>query len=647
MPPKRKAPAPIAPLMAATGTKKQKSIKAFFAAAVPGSSISITTTTTITLPPAPVPAPPAPPALAPAVESAADSVEEEEEVKEEVEEDDEVEEEEVEEEDADASSASEEDEGDEDPTQDLYDFRLLEAEQELVAKLVDMRASDPAAFAVRDWSTPLPGMTYLKAECGVGFIHARTDDKKVIRWNLICAVFNYMLEHACSLENVPAHMIAEPIGGVESSNDPAPSNWVLRPPRILKTFNNKVHVWSNGKVTSSHGHTYSTGKGNYGRVQGDLGKDVQKLLGKKPQLHNVVSYAYFGKRAPKGSTHDHANQKPRDNRIDNLRAATSSDQKLNRTIPPRVKAVWHPLTPGMLDAWTLGVFLPHPEKEKNENGEDTEQSQQQTVKPMQHVTRGGRGNHPLYFNQSLGELIEVNERKQTFKRRPGSLQKESGYCMHQLAGRNIRVHRLIAVNVPALAADVAEFERRGERWIGNHMDGNKEHNHPNNLEVVTDQGNVAHAIGRKTQAMFMRLAYQGGSISSVARQIVATDSRLKEATVISWLMGINTAPAHYGFSCHTEDAFLQKPSAETSRLKSNGKKNTYTVSYYLGGGSMKGGRGVRAIADQECWGKEGIKDFIKTEFNIDAKPYAIFNWIGRNIPEQYNDKIVSIVPKNV
>ena len=233
---------------------------------------------------------------------------------------------------------------------------LSQRETTLVQRLLQMYSDDPEEFQKTDWKTSTPEgvQSWLPAEGGVGFIHARDETKKTLRWNLICAVFQYCIAHACSVEAVPSHFIAEPIGGPSTAQDPTPSNWILREPRVLKTLNG-VEAWSNGVLKNAGtGYVYNISKNERGagQVRAKLGV---KELGKMPYLHVVVLYAYFGTRAPKGSTVDHADQLPENCRLDNLRSGTQRQQRENQTRKTRKNAVWCALTPEFLSQFNFGV----------------------------------------------------------------------------------------------------------------------------------------------------------------------------------------------------------------------------------------------------------------------------------------------------
>ena len=218
-----------------------------------------------------------------------------------------------------------------------------------------------------------------------------------------------------------------------------------------------------------------------------------------------------------------------------------------------------------------------------------------------------------------------------YKIRTGTLNSD-GYISRKIGGNQYQAHRITALNNPKLYDDILEFEKRGKEWVANHLNGDKNDNRAENLEVTTQKGNTIHAAGKKTDASCNGKAYVGNSKTAVARMI-SEDIGVKFGTVHGWFYN-DKAPSKYKFSYTSENALLRNADDNTRKNISDSRIKTFFVRYPLD---------QAACQKKECIGIEGVRTFLNDMFGI--KTRNINAWIRKGIPEQYRNKIIEIKRK--
>lgn len=99
-----------------------------------------------------------------------------------------------------------------------------------------------------------------------------------------------------------------------------------------------------------------------------------------------------------------------------------------------------------------------------------------------------KGYEALYQVSNLGNVKSFKHTKERIMKKPLRSGYESVQLINDIGAKNIRVHRLVAINF---------IECKSEGMVVNHKDGNKRNNCVDNLEWVTSSENNKHAMKNK------------------------------------------------------------------------------------------------------------------------------------------------------
>lgn len=258
----------------------------------------------------------------------------------------------------------------------------------------------------------------------------------------------------------------------------------------------RYQVTKSGKIRNRNsGYVFQKKPDNEGYIQVGIINDVDQR--KNMYLHRLIAYTFIGKPMDNQYTVDHINNKRDDNRIENLRWATPSEQKCNqRPIITRTrKAIYQlDMNGDIIKKWNsaeeaieiLGLGSSHNIRSacrgdlqhsygykwiycNDYNSDIDDEIWKETPYTDIYVSNIGRVRHGRKILS--GTLHEKGYRKVGFR--------TNGKTKY------IYVHQLVC--------RAFNGEPLNERMIINHKDGNKQNNCAGNLEWITQSENVKHA----------------------------------------------------------------------------------------------------------------------------------------------------------
>lgn len=258
-----------------------------------------------------------------------------------------------------------------------------------------------------------------------------------------------------------------------------------------------------------------------GYFQTVLTKDKKK---KKFSIHRLVFITFINENIQKEKVIDHINRIKTDNRVENLREATRSENAKN--VDPIVKKSFDPISQYTKDGKLIRhwkgideILENHPEYNRSHLTQSCNGNKHSAygyvweykdyvydLKGYRPVKTDDDRKYSYYMINKNGNVINKHGRpiKQILNEYYDvPLKSDCGYRRH------FTVHRLVAITF---------IPNPDNKPLVNHKDENKFNNHKDNLEWTTPSGNSAHSLGKKVQ-----------QIDPETDKIIATFNTITEA----------------------------------------------------------------------------------------------------------------------